>query len=37
MGLNEKAIPAVSTWRFQPATFNRQPVAPENVESFRLY
>jgi periplasmic protein TonB len=39
MGLDEKAIAAVSRWRFQPATFNSQPVAVEiNVEvSFRLY
>lgn len=39
MGLDEKAIEAVSTWRFQPATLNGQPVAVEvNVEvSFRLY
>jgi TonB family protein len=39
MGLDEKAIEAVSTWRFQPATHNGQPVAVEvNVEvSFRLY
>jgi len=39
MGLDEKAIAAVSTWRFQPATLNGQPVAVEvNVQvSFRLY
>jgi protein TonB len=39
MGLDEKALAAVSTWRFQPATLNGQPVAVEvNVEvSFRLY
>ena len=39
MGLDEKAMAAVSTWRFQPATLNGQPVAVEvNVEvSFRLY
>jgi protein TonB len=39
MGLDEKAVAAVSTWRFQPATLNGQPVAVEvNVEvSFRLY
>src|SRR5229473_2788691 len=39
MGLDERALAAVSTWRFQPATLNGQPVAVEvNVEvSFRLY
>jgi TonB family protein len=39
MGLDEKAIDAVSQWRFQPATLNGQPVAVQiNVEvSFRLY
>ena len=39
MGLDEKAVAAVSTWRFQPATLNGQPVAVEvNVQvSFRLY
>ncbi len=39
MGLDEKALAAVSTWRFQPATLNSKPVAVEiNVEvSFRLY
>jgi periplasmic protein TonB len=39
MGLDEKAIAAVSTWRFQPATLNGKPVAVEvNVQvSFRLY
>jgi periplasmic protein TonB len=39
MGLDEKALAAVSTWRFQPATLNGQPVAVEvNVEvTFRLY
>ena len=39
MGLGEKAIAAVSTWRFQPATLNGKPVAVEiNVQvSFRLY
>jgi protein TonB len=39
MGLNEKAMNAVSQWRFQPATLNGQPVAVQiNVEvSFRLY
>jgi protein TonB len=39
MGLDEKALDAVSQWRFQPATLNGQPVAVQiNVEvSFRLY
>jgi periplasmic protein TonB len=39
MGLDEKAVAAVHTWRFQPATLNGQPVAVEvNVQvSFRLY
>lgn len=39
MGLDEKALEAVSQWRFQPATLNGQPVAVQiNVEvSFRLY
>jgi TonB family protein len=39
MGLDEKAVAAVSTWHFQPGTLNGQPVAVEvNVEvSFRLY
>jgi periplasmic protein TonB len=39
MGLDEKAIAAVSTWRFQPGTLDGQPVAVEvNVEvTFRLY
>jgi len=39
MGLDEKALATVSTWRFQPATLDGQPVAVEvNVEvSFRLY
>ena len=39
MGLDEKAIEAVSQWRFQPATLNGQLVAAQiNVEvSFRLY
>jgi periplasmic protein TonB len=39
MGLDEKAIAAVNTWRFQPATLNGRPVAVEvNVQvSFRLY
>jgi protein TonB len=29
MGLDEKAIEAVSQWRFQPATLNGQPVAAQ--------
>jgi protein TonB len=39
MGLDEKALAAISQWRFQPATLNGQPVAVQiNVEvSFRLY
>jgi protein TonB len=39
MGLDEKAIAAVSQWRFQPAMLNHQAVAVAiNVElSFRLY
>ena len=39
MGLDEKAIAAVSTWRFQPGMLDGQPVAVEvNVEvTFRLY
>ncbi len=39
MGLDQKAIEAVSQWRFQPAMLNHQAVAVEiNVElSFRLY
>ncbi len=39
MGLDERALAAVSTWRFQPATLNGQPVAVEvHVEvNFRLY
>lgn len=39
MGLDEKALEAVSQWRFQAATLNGQPVAVQiNVEvSFRLY
>lgn len=39
MGLDEKALDAVSQWRFQPATLNGQSVAVQiNVEvSFRLY
>jgi TonB-like protein len=39
MGLDEKAVAAVSTSRFQPATLNGQPVAVQvNVEvNFGLY
>ena len=39
MGLDEKAIAAVSGWRFRPATFNGRPVATQiAVEvNFRLY
>jgi TonB family protein len=39
MGLDEKAIEAVSTWKFEPARKDGQPVAVQiNVEvSFRLY
>jgi periplasmic protein TonB len=39
MGLDEKAIEAVSRWRFKPATLNGQPVATQiEVEvDFRLY
>ena len=39
MGLDEKAIEAVRTWRFEPAHLNDRPVAVQmNVEvSFRLY
>jgi periplasmic protein TonB len=39
MGLDEKALEAVSQWRFQPATLDGQAVAVQiNVEvSFRLY
>jgi periplasmic protein TonB len=39
MGLDEKAVAALSTWRFEPARLDGQPVAVEvNVEvSFRLY
>jgi TonB family protein len=38
-GLDEKAMGAVSTWRFEPATLQREPVAVRlKVEvSFRLY
>lgn len=39
MGLDEKAVEAVSRWRFRPAMFNGQPVATQiAVEvDFRLY
>lgn len=39
MGLDEKAIEAVSRWRFRPATYNGQPVATDvAVEvDFHLY
>jgi TonB family protein len=39
MGLDEKAIEAVRTWRFEPARKDGQPVAVQiSVEvSFRLY
>jgi periplasmic protein TonB len=39
MGLDEKAIEAVSRWKFRPATLNGQPVATQiAVEvNFRLY
>jgi len=39
MGLDEKAIEAVTRWRFRPATLNGQPVATQiSVEvNFRLY
>jgi TonB family protein len=39
MGLDEKAIEAVRTWRFEPAKKDGHPVAVQmNVEvSFRLY
>jgi periplasmic protein TonB len=39
MGLDEKAVEAVSRWRFRPATLNGQPVATKiAVEvDFRLY
>jgi periplasmic protein TonB len=39
MGLDQKAVEAVRTWRFEPARMNGQPVAVQmNVEvSFRLY
>jgi TonB family protein len=39
MGLDQKAVEAVRTWRFDPARKDGQPVAVQmNVEvSFRLY
>ena len=39
MGLDEKAIEAVSRWRFRPATLNGQPVATQIAVQvdFRLY
>jgi len=39
MGLDEKAVEAVRTWRFEPAHKDGQPVAVQvNVEvNFRLY
>jgi protein TonB len=39
MGLDEKALDAVRTWRFLPATLDGQPVAAQiAVEvDFRLY
>jgi len=39
MGLDEKAMEAVRTWKFEPARLNGQPVAVQiNVEvNFRLY
>ena len=39
MGLDEKAIEAVSRWRFRPATMNGQPVATQIAVQvdFRLY
>ncbi len=39
MGLDEKAIESVKTWRFRPGTLNGQPVATQlAVEvDFRLY
>ena len=38
-GLDEKALEAVRTWKFQPATLDERPVAVQiNVEvRFRLY
>jgi outer membrane biosynthesis protein TonB len=39
MGLDERAIATVSTWRFEPATLHGSPVAVAiNVEvNFRLF
>lgn len=39
MGLDEKAIEAVRTWRFRPGTLNGQPVATQIVVEvdFHLY
>ena len=39
LGLDEKAIEAVKTWKFEPARKDGQPVAVQiNVEvNFRLY
>ena len=39
MGLDEKAIEAVSRWRFRPATLNGQPVATQIAVQvdFHLY
>jgi TonB family protein len=39
MGLDEKAMEAVSRWRFRPATFHGQPVATQIAVQvdFRLY
>jgi periplasmic protein TonB len=39
MGLDEKAVEAVSRWRFRPATLNGQPVATQILVEvdFRLY
>jgi periplasmic protein TonB len=39
MGLDEKAVEAVTRWRFQPATLNGQPVATKIAVQvdFRLY
>jgi periplasmic protein TonB len=39
LGLDEKAMEAVKTWRFKPATLNGRPVAVQIVVEvkFRLY